>query len=80
MAQDIVRLMRVLGHERFSVVGHDRGACVAFRTAMDHPSAVSRLAYLGLMPIGEVLARCDAQFATVWWHWFFFTSRRSRNG
>src|SRR4051794_41828307 len=37
MAGDIVALMARLGHERFAVVGHDRGALVAFRTAMDHP-------------------------------------------
>lgn len=36
MADDVVALMRYLGHDRFSVVGHDRGALVAFRTAMDH--------------------------------------------
>ena len=35
MATDVVELMHRLGHERFSVVGHDRGAAVAFRLAMD---------------------------------------------
>ncbi len=46
MAGDVVALMRHLGHNRFSVVGHDRGALVAFRTAMDHPGAVGRLAVM----------------------------------
>src|SRR4051794_2590432 len=36
MAADIHALMRTLGHERFAVVGHDRGSLVAFRLAMDH--------------------------------------------
>jgi haloacetate dehalogenase len=71
MAGDCVRLMRHLGHDRFAVVGHDRGAYVAFRAAMDHPDAVSHLAVLDGVPIGEALARCDARFATRWWHWFF---------
>jgi haloacetate dehalogenase len=71
MAADCVALMHNLGHERFAVVGHDRGAYVAFRLAMDHPAAVSRLAVLDAVPIGEALARCDAAFATQWWHWFF---------
>ena len=37
MARDCVALMRALGHERFAVAGHDRGAYVASRTAFDHP-------------------------------------------
>ncbi len=72
MATDIVRLMRLLGHERFSVVGHDRGAYVALRAALDHPSTVSRLAFPGVVPVGEAVARCGVRFATEWWHWFFF--------
>ena len=72
MARDCVGLMRALGHERFAVVGHDRGGYVALRTALDHPSAVDRLAVLDAVPIGEALARCDAGFAERWWHWFFF--------
>jgi haloacetate dehalogenase len=72
MAGDVLELMRQLGHRRFAVVGHDRGSYVAFRLAMDHPEAVSRLAVLDCVPIGEALARADAQFAAAWWHWFFF--------
>jgi haloacetate dehalogenase len=72
MARDVVRLMRDLGHERFGVAGHDRGACVAYRLALDHPSAVTRLAVLDGVPIVERLERADAAFARAWWHWFFF--------
>ena len=54
------------------MVGHDRGAYVAFRAAMDHPGAVSRLVVLDAVPIVEALERCDARFAASWWHWFFF--------
>jgi len=72
MAADGVALMRRLGHERFSVVGHDRGAYVAFRMAMDHPEAVQHLVVLDAVPIVEALERCDAHFAALWWHWFFF--------
>jgi haloacetate dehalogenase len=72
MARDCVTLMRRLGHERFAVVGHDRGAYVALRLTLDQPEAVTRLAVLDAVPIGEALGRCDAQFAKAWWHWFFF--------
>ncbi len=68
LAADVLELM----HERFAVVGHDRGSYVAFRLAMDHPEAVDRLAVLDSVPIGEALARADARFAAAWWHWFFF--------
>jgi len=72
MAADMVKLMRGLGHERFAVIGHDRGSYVAMRLALDAPESVSALAVLDCVPIGEALARADARFATAWWHWFFF--------
>lgn len=74
-ARDCVSLMTRLGFDRFAVVGHDRGSYTAFRTAMDHPSAVSHLAILDGVPILEALERCDAPFATAWWHWFFYAQR-----
>jgi haloacetate dehalogenase len=71
MALDIVTLMAKLGHARFAVAGHDRGCYVAMRLALDHPEAVSHLAVLDGVPIGEALARADGRFAALWWHWFF---------
>jgi haloacetate dehalogenase len=64
--------MRALGQERFAVVGHDRGSYAAFRLALDHPDAVTRVALLDGIPVVEHLERCDARFAAAWWHWFFF--------
>ena len=78
MAADCLALMRALGHERFAVVGHDRGSYVALRTALDHPAAVTALAVLDAVPIGEALARCDARFAAAWWHWFFYGQTAKR--
>jgi haloacetate dehalogenase len=72
MAADIVGVMRALGHERFAVVGHDRGGYVAFRLAIEHPESVERLVSLGSMPIVERLERADWRFARSWWHWWFF--------
>ncbi|MFD4630874.1 alpha/beta fold hydrolase [Streptomyces sp. NPDC058284] len=57
MADDCLALMRRLGHERFAVVGHDRGAYVATRLALDHPEAVSALSVLDAVPIWEALRR-----------------------
>lgn len=50
MAADVVALARVLGHERFALAGHDRGALVAVRAGLDHPDAVTHLASLDVLP------------------------------
>lgn len=70
-ARDCVALMEHLGFDAFHLAGHDRGAYTAFRTAMDHPSRVTKLAVLDAVPILDALERCDARFAARWWHWFF---------
>jgi haloacetate dehalogenase len=72
MARDCVELMSQLGYERWAVAGHDRGCYVAQRMALDHPDNVTRLVVMDGIPIGEALSRCDARFASRWWHWFFF--------
>lgn len=77
MAGDIASLMQQLGHERFSVVGHDRGSYVAYRTALDHPGQVEKLAVLDCVPLVEALERADARFAELWWHWFFFATEQA---
>jgi pimeloyl-ACP methyl ester carboxylesterase len=59
------------GQDRFSVVGHDRGALVAFRAAMDHPDAVERLVVMDGLPVIEHLERLNEAFVRTWWHWWF---------
>jgi len=71
MARDLATLMGKLGYDRFHAVGHDRGGYVVQRLALDRPELVDRVVILGDVPIGEALQRCDARFATAWWHWFF---------
>jgi haloacetate dehalogenase len=71
MARDAVALMRRLGFERFSVAGHDRGARVAYRLALDHPERVERIAVLDVIPTGETWSRADRRFMLAWWHWAF---------
>ncbi|ADB30008.1 alpha/beta hydrolase fold protein [Kribbella flavida DSM 17836] len=72
MANDLVGLMDALGHATFSVVGHDRGSYVAYRTALDHPERVAKLVVIDGVPAVEALERTDAKFAAQWWHWWFF--------
>lgn len=72
VAADMVTVMQHLGHTKFDVVGHDRGSYVAFRMALDRPDVVTRLVLLDCIPIIEHLERMTPEFATQWWHWFFF--------
>ncbi|MFG1674597.1 alpha/beta fold hydrolase [Micromonospora sp. NPDC049282] len=50
MAADVVALARALGHARFALAGHDRGALVAVRAGLDHPDVVTHLASLDVLP------------------------------
>jgi haloacetate dehalogenase len=69
MAGDMVRMMQAQGFERFGVVGHDRGARVAYRLALDHGKHVERLAILDIVPTAEAFARADARLALAFWPW-----------
>jgi haloacetate dehalogenase len=71
MARDAVELMRALGYERFFVCGHDRGARVAHRLALDHPRAVARLMLLDIAPTLTMYERTTMEFARLYYHWFF---------
>ncbi len=71
MAMDAVALMRSLGHERFAVLAHDRGARVAHRLALDHPRAVTRLMLLDIAPTLAMYEGTTEAFARAYWHWFF---------
>jgi haloacetate dehalogenase len=57
MAADLIELMHTLGFDRFAVVGHDRGARVAYRMALDHPHTVERLAVLNVIPTVDQFER-----------------------
>ena len=71
MAQDMVELMRALGHSRFLLAGHDRGGRVAHRLCLDHPDAVVRVAVLDISPTRVMYGKTDQAFATAYYHWFF---------
>lgn len=71
MAADQIALMKHLGHETFSVVGHDRGGRVAHRLALDFPYAVERLVVLDIAPTLTMYAQTDQEFATRYFWWFF---------
>jgi haloacetate dehalogenase len=69
MARDMVTVMERLGFSRFAVAGHDRGARVAYRMALDHPDRVDRVAVLDVLPTESVWSAADARFALSYWPW-----------
>jgi haloacetate dehalogenase len=71
MAADLVALMASLGHERFLVVAHDRGARVAHRLAMDEPDRVRAMVLLDIAPTLAMYEQTTEAFARAYWHWFF---------
>ncbi|HKN00269.1 MAG TPA: alpha/beta hydrolase [Candidatus Binataceae bacterium] len=73
MALDMVEVMRALGFDRFDVAGHDRGARVTYRLALDHPDHVRRGAVLDIIPTLEQFERVDRFGARAIYHWYFLT-------
>lgn len=71
MANDLLALMKSLGHERFAVVGHDRGARVGYRMALDHPDAVSSLTVLDIVPTHAMWHNFTVRLAMKTYHWLF---------
>jgi haloacetate dehalogenase len=73
MAQDDADLMHQLGFDRYAVAGHDRGARVALRLALDHPDAVSHLAALDIVPTKTIYDTLDQSHAMIVWRYLFLT-------
>ena len=71
MAADIVGLMDALGLERAHVLGHDRGARVAYRFALDHPDRIDRLGIIEIVPTGDFWDSWTADLALKAYHWTF---------
>jgi haloacetate dehalogenase len=69
MAKELVDMMIALGHERFAVVGHDRGGRVAYRAALDHADRILAIAALDVVPIDEAWRRADDRLALGFWPW-----------
>lgn len=70
VGEALVALMRVLGHERFNLAGHDRGARAGYRLVLDHPGVVTRFASLAVVPTLDALEGVDHRFARNNYHWF----------
>ena len=72
MADDVITVMEELGHVQFMLAGHDRGARVGYRLALDHPGRISKLALLDIIPTCEVWRNIEAGRAPAA-HWSFLS-------
>ena len=70
MAASLVAMMHILGHERFAVVGHDRGGRVAYRMALDFPDQIAALVSVTVVPTLEMWEGASKAFGMGAWHWF----------
>jgi haloacetate dehalogenase len=71
MARDQVAVMEALGFIRFIAVGHDRGARVIHRMALDHPDRVEKAVLMDILPTLFMYENTDMSFARGYFHWFF---------
>jgi len=76
MAGDMVEVMAALGHRQFLLAAHDRGGRVAYRLALDHPAAVTRLALLDIVSTKAVYEQGGMALATAYFHWYFLIQPR----
>ncbi|XKK42298.1 alpha/beta hydrolase [Nocardiopsis sp. ARC36] len=75
MAADVVALAAALGHDRFALAGHDRGALVAIRAGLDHPGAVTHLASLDVLPTLDMWDVMHGVSASVGFHLYLMAQR-----
>jgi len=71
MGQDQAEVMVALGFDQFYVCGHDRGARVAHRMALDYPERVRKVAFLDIVPTHHLLNNIKKTWAVDSYHWFF---------
>ena len=71
MGEDMFALMSALGHDRFHLVGHDRGARVAYRMALDASERVASLTVMDILPTDALIAAWDYPVSKAYFHWSF---------
>src|SRR5712671_7955792 len=71
MAEDMIEVMESLGHPRFFLAGHDRGARLSHRLCLDHPDRVMKLCLLDMLPNYHVWSNANKNWAVNTWHWMF---------
>jgi haloacetate dehalogenase len=71
MAALLTSAMTSLGYQAFSVMGHDRGARVAYRMALEHPGKIQSVVIIEVIPTGDMWEAFNAEVAMKAYHWPF---------
>lgn len=71
MGDDMFALMAAMGHDRFHLVGHDRGARVAYRMVRDHPERALSLTLMDIMPTDDLVANWGYPVSKAYFHWSY---------
>jgi haloacetate dehalogenase len=71
MASLLVSVMASMGHASFCIMGHDRGARVAYRMALDHPAIIRRVVIIEIIPTSDMWDAFNAEMAMKAYHWSF---------
>lgn len=75
MARDCAEVMQELGHERFYLCAHDRGARVGHKLCVDYPDRVIKAIFLDIAPTLAMYEKTDFAFAKAYWHWYFLIQK-----
>ena len=71
MARDMIEVMEQLGHRRFFIAGHDRGARTAHRLCLDEPQRVIKVCLMDIVPAYHVWTHTTKNWGLSAWHWLF---------
>lgn len=72
MGRDQLAVMKHFGFDRFGLMGHDRGARVGYRLALDHPGTVRAFVSLTVIPTADMWERAGKAFGLGAYHWYLF--------
>lgn len=75
MASDLINFMELLGFDKFYILGHDRGARIAHRLALNYSKNVIKMILLDIIPTIEHFERTNMEFAMGYYHWFWLAQR-----
>lgn len=73
MAKVMSEVMQAFGYIHFACMGHDRGARVAYRMALDHPGRISKLVVIDILPTFVMWEKIKAEVTIKNEHWIKLT-------
>ena len=76
MAKDQILLMKKLGYSEFFCIGHDRGARVFHRAALDYPKMVKKLVLIDIVPTPHIYKNLNKNISESFFHWFLLSRKK----